>query len=171
MKELSEETKEKMRNAKLGKKRPNMMGANNHNFGKDFSGSRNPGWKGGFSKAQKSKRHKEKHPETVRFDGMKRRAKEKSLEFNITLEEFREWLKSKDQTCEYCKREVIINSGDRMGSLSIDRKDNELGYILNNLCISCNRCNTVKGNFFTYEQMKEIAEKYFCSNLPNEKSI
>lgn len=47
-----------------------------------------------------------------------------------------------------------------MNNLSIDRKYNELGYTIDNLCLACNRCNTVKGNTFTYDEMVEIGHNY-----------
>ena len=37
-----------------------------------------------------------------------------------------------------------------------DRMDNSLGYSISNIALSCQRCNNIKGNFFTYDEMVKI---------------
>jgi hypothetical protein len=146
----TEEAKERMRQV-------NIEHENHKNFG-DTSGPNNPAWKGGIPSWRT---YKKNHPEMERLNGIQKRAKLLNIPVTFTTSTFREWYFSTPKVCVYCGREVSINSGHRMDSLSFDRKYNELGYVEGNLCIACNRCNTVKGNFFTFEQMKEIAEKYF----------
>ena len=43
---------------------------------------------------------------------------------------------------------------------SIERKENNKGYTKNNIALACFHCNTIKSNFFTAAEMKEIAMKY-----------
>ena len=76
------------------------------------------------------------------------------------------WLMGKERKCEYCgiKEKDIgkINDGHifwgRYFYLTIDRKDNSKGYEINNICLACMRCNRIKSNIFTYEEMKIIGE-------------
>ena len=42
--------------------------------------------------------------------------------------------------------------------LSIDCKDNDLGYTIDNIVLACDRCNFIKSNIFTYEEMCFIGE-------------
>lgn len=93
------------------------------------------------------------------FQGMVARSKNRFTQ-TISLVDFREFMKNTPSICAYCDRDVITNNPDRKQTLSIDRKYNEIGYVQGNICISCYRCNTVKGDVFTYDEMREIAQKY-----------
>lgn len=85
----------------------------------------------------------------------------------ITKEQFIKWYKSQKRVCHYCKRTEIeckkdaskwmwaINSKRR---LSIDRRNNEKGYTLKNMVLSCYVCNKIKGNFFTETEMKQVGK-------------
>ena len=42
--------------------------------------------------------------------------------------------------------------------LTIDRKDNDRGYTIDNIVLSCNRCNMIKGNFFNEQDMLKIGK-------------
>lgn len=154
---LSEEARLKIRLSKLGKKRPNMTGPLNPNYGKDMSGSKNPSWKGGT--VIKIARYHQGHPEVQKYNSLKSRSKINKIPCDITLSDFRTWYYTSEHICSYCERDISKRT-NRMDNLSIDRKLNHLGYTLSNLCLACNRCNTVKGNTFTFEQMREIAQKY-----------
>ena len=126
------------------------------NFG-DTSGSNNSAWKGG---GDRNKRYKESHPEIEKFNGTKARSKLLNIPNTLTLNYFRDWYNLTPKICAYCDKNISIKTTKRMNNLSIDRKSNEQGYVEGNICFSCNRCNTVKGNTFNYEQMREIAQKY-----------
>jgi 5-methylcytosine-specific restriction endonuclease McrA len=84
------------------------------------------------------------------------------MPINITADAFVTWYKSQLQTCYYCSGE-LVNGGARSGfsSLTLDRKDNNQGYTLDNIVLCCRRCNIIKGNWLTEQQMLEIAERYF----------
>lgn len=43
--------------------------------------------------------------------------------------------------------------------LTIDRKDNKIGYIIDNMVLCCFRCNSTKSDFFTFEEMLKIGKK------------
>ena len=97
-----------------------------------------------------------------RFTKLKLRAKVANIPVDIKVNEFIEWIGKQESSCYYCKAEMAMGSGQKkMDGYSIDRKDNNLGYSLDNIVLSCNRCNMAKGSWFTEEQMLEIAHKYF----------
>jgi len=88
-------------------------------------------------------------------------AKKRNLECNMTKEEFIDWYKNQERKCHYCKRseeetcKEIVN-GRKYGRLSIDRKDNTRGYSLNNIVLACFRCNGIKSNYYTEQEMLQF---------------
>jgi hypothetical protein len=58
---------------------------------------------------------------------------------------------------DYLERTKISVKNKRM---SVDRVDNNQGYILGNLTLSCFICNTHKKDFFSHEDFLKIAKKY-----------
>ena len=73
------------------------------------------------------------------------RAKKKNIDFNLTIE-FYETLW--DQPCHYC--------GTTMEVTGLDRKDNDKGYLTDNVVPCCYDCNTKK-KFKSYETfLKEV---------------
>ena len=85
----------------------------------------------------------------------------------ITKDEFVEWYTNTPKICVYCDLteedlpKVIDSFIEFTYRLSIDSKDNDTGYVKGNLLLACNRCNTVKSNFLTFNEMREIGQKYF----------
>lgn len=79
--------------------------------------------------------------------------------FNITREEFTEWYESQPKSCVYCgiwEEDLVLISdsyNNRTPRLTVDCRNNERGYEVNNLVLACHRCNTTKNDFFTYEDM------------------
>jgi len=76
-----------------------------------------------------------------------------------------EWYNKQEQICYYCKRTLNeINQDTKEQSqnyktrLSIDRKDSNKGYILNNIILACFRCNAIKSDYFTEQEMLKIGE-------------
>ncbi len=69
-----------------------------------------------------------------------------------------------DKVCYYCGIGLSTN-GNRAAQISVDRKDNSIGYTIENIELCCQRCNTIKGNIFTAEEMSEIAHKYIKPKL------
>lgn len=89
-------------------------------------------------------------------------AKRRNILFLITLGEFTDWFDTRIKECFYCgkNQDELKNSKDRLDvlsqNLSIDRMNNNEGYALGNITLCCRRCNTIKGDFFTKEEMLEI---------------
>ena len=97
-----------------------------------------------------------------RLTQLKCRASWGNINFAISLEDFTEWLNKQNGECHYCKAKLNVNKGHKMlDGDSIDRKDNNKGYTIDNIVLSCNRCNMAKGSWFTEQQMLEIAGRYF----------
>jgi len=98
-------------------------------------------------------------PQSV-FNIILNRAKKRNLEC-MTKEEFISWYKKQNRECHYCKRseeeacKEIVN-GRKFGRLSIDRKDNTRGYILNNIVLACFRCNGIKSAYYTEQEMLQF---------------
>lgn len=76
----------------------------------------------------------------------KSRAHKRNLSFDMTIEFIRELIK---QPCHYCSRTMPIE---------MDRKDNEVGYIITNVVPACRRCNMVKNHYLTYDEMITVAQ-------------
>ena len=91
-------------------------------------------------------------------------AKARGIKFTISPEEFITWYESQEKKCVYCNKleSEIRKEFDILDSkstrLSVDRVDNDKGYEAGNLALACQRCNTIKGNFFTKDEMMEIGK-------------
>ena len=95
----------------------------------------------------------------ARYGRLKSNAKKRGTEFTLDKLDFIIWFQGKDKVCYYCGIGLNTN-GNRETQISVDRKDNSIGYTLDNIELCCQRCNTIKGNVFTAEEMIEIADKY-----------
>jgi hypothetical protein len=74
------------------------------------------------------------------------RAIRKGLDFNLTLDFIDKIVSS---NCDYCGTDTDIQ---------LDRKDNNVGYVAYNIVPACRRCNSFKGDYMNYEQMKAVIE-------------
>jgi 5-methylcytosine-specific restriction endonuclease McrA len=103
---------------------------------------------------------------------IKRNAKNRNIKFNITKEDFINWYNKQDKICYYCERTLTKIQSDKKekeqykGRLSIDRKDNNKGYEIDNIVLACGRCNIIKGDYFTKQEMKRIGKLIY--KLRNE---
>ena len=65
-----------------------------------------------------------------------------------------------EKTCHYCGGNVVwafrIRHKEYVGT-NIDRKDNTLGYSVDNCVVCCGSCNRTKGDRYTYEEFLIIA--------------
>lgn len=84
----------------------------------------------------------------------------------ITKEDFTEWFTSQKYECFYCGITMsdILKSTDHylkvVKKLGIDRMDTNLPYQKGNLALACHRCNSIKNDFFTADEMKKIGEMF-----------
>ena len=90
----------------------------------------------------------------------------KKKPIKITREEFLKWYDKQTKKCAYCDihESDLVKITDKVNNncsrLTVDCMDNDGGYILGNIVLSCRRCNYIKQDFFSFEQMREIAQKY-----------
>lgn len=86
--------------------------------------------------------------------------------FNVTRKEFYEWYKNQPKKCAYCGlcEDDITKINDtqlnRSLRLTIDCKDNDRGYVIDNLVLSCLRCNFMKNDLLDYEAMRDIGQRH-----------
>jgi hypothetical protein len=92
---------------------------------------------------------------------LKDKSKKRKIEFKISEKDFIQWYNNQNKKCCYCNRpekEVINDANKKSYRLSIDRKDNNKGYVLDNIVLCCYRCNMIKSAEFTSEQMLKIGK-------------
>jgi len=81
-------------------------------------------------------------------------------EVNITYEDFYEIIKS--QKCHYCEADLCMdayrNKTKRSTAACLDRKDNSIGYMVDNIVPCCPKCNYGKGKWYTYEEWVEVGK-------------
>ena len=107
-------------------------------------------------------------PVKARFRSIKSRAKKSNIVVETTGQEFCEWYESRPKECYYCgitQAQLMNGSENSKKSLEIDRMNNNVGYVLDNMCLSCRRCNNCKSNFFSSQEWKEIADQYIKRRL------
>lgn len=93
--------------------------------------------------------HKERRRlPTTRYSNAKVAARSRGKSWNITFEEFVELI---GKPCHYCRRPLEPTGR------GLDRKDTEKGYEIDNVVPCCKRCNAVKMDHFSYEQMMQLA--------------
>lgn len=89
-----------------------------------------------------------------------------SPELSISIDEFCKWRKRQVLQCHYCGiREADIPSVGMKSQiqlpvkvLGVDRRDSSQGYIETNLVPCCFVCNQIKGDRFSYNEMKAIGK-------------
>ncbi len=79
----------------------------------------------------------------------------------ITFEQFLEFTKVHE--CHYCSTPIEWYeyrkkdyNGHSRDAYNLDRRDNSLGYTMNNVVVCCKRCNKGKGDGFTYDEWMQI---------------
>lgn len=90
-----------------------------------------------------------------RFNKINLRAKRENVEFSMTKEYLIRLFEYQKGRCFYTDEilSVILGSGRDRNGLSIDRIDNAIGYINENIVLCTNRFNTIKSNM-TLEEIK-----------------
>lgn len=88
--------------------------------------------------------------------------------FHLERDPFLEWYANQPKACHYCEisqdnlAQIKDSQLRKVCRLTIDCKDNDVGYFLENMVLSCNRCNAIKGDFFTYEEMLHIGREHIA---------
>jgi hypothetical protein len=84
-----------------------------------------------------------------RYVDFKRSAKRRNLSFELSFEEF---LTFENKPCRYC--------GQGVYPMSLDRIDNDLGYVIDNVDSCCFRCNSLKHVFDEKEFLNHVVAIY-----------
>ncbi len=95
-----------------------------------------------------------------RYFSLQTQAQKRGVKVDFLVEGFVDWFGRQDLHCHYCGRELEIHQRG-LGALTIDCTDNATPYNLDNIALSCKRCNWAKGSWFTEKQMIAIAGRYF----------
>jgi hypothetical protein len=101
--------------------------------------------------------HGELYPESWRdtksisYNTYFTRAIKKDLEFLLTLQDYEQFI---SQKCYYCEKK-----NTQIHTNGIDRKNNTIGYILENCISCCGECNYMKSNLSDIEFIKQ------CQNI------
>lgn len=101
-----------------------------------------------------------KNPKTIYYCLFYNAKRDKRV-IEFTIKEFISWYNKQDKTCIYChktEREAIKDKSGKYCRLSIDRKDNKIGYTLNNIGLCCMSCNLRKSDDLSFEQMIKVAQ-------------
>jgi len=84
----------------------------------------------------------------------------------ITKEDFMEWYINEVKICAYCdipedKLECLGDSyNSKAHRLTVDCVENSMGYVDGNLVLACLRCNSIKSDLFTHEEMRQLAQQF-----------
>jgi len=96
--------------------------------------------------------------------------------FDISKNDFVTWYNSQERKCSYCdisEEDLHLIRDDfdkRIRRLEVDCKDNESGYVNDNLVLACHPCNFFKSCLFTFEEMREIGQKHVKSRWQRKKA-
>jgi hypothetical protein len=110
-----------------------------------------------------TKRWKFENPERSKLKRMRSGAKKRGIPFSLDTDYFVDWLKKTPKICSFC--DITESELEKYGSknftaMTVDRMDNALGYVIENLCLACYKCNTKKGDDIPFSVMREIGQKY-----------
>jgi len=111
------------------------------------------------TKEGKEKQREYKQSASGRFANIKHNSKSRKIDFQITLEEFRDLFYEKP--CSYC--------GDI--ARGIDRIDSSGSYVAENCTPCCGICNSMKGTLSVEEFDKKILQIFIYRDLSVKREI
>jgi hypothetical protein len=115
-----------------------------------------------YSRHKKAIKEKQLTPEYI-YLVLKGRMKKKNLDI-ATKEDFIDWYNKQERKCVYCGiSEGLLDEympNGKIRRLSIDRMENGRGYEVDNMVLCCMTCNRVKGEIFSFKEMKRLAEEF-----------
>ena len=103
------------------------------------------------------------------YMALKRGCYHRNVLFNWERDKFIRWYEKQKRECFYCgiseDKSMETNWTKRFNRLCFDKVIPSKGYSESNVVLCCQRCNLIKNDFFTKEEMLEIAEKYIKPRL------
>ena len=85
------------------------------------------------------------------FGYYRRNCKNRNIFWGITIEDFKRLIMD---ACAYCGRPPVHGSKDTFQYNGLDRKNNDRGYILQNVVPACPSCNQIKSNILSFDEMR-----------------
>lgn len=85
-----------------------------------------------------------------RYSTLKKECKRRNKNLELSLEQYKDLVEN--SSCDYCSNDL-----PKQGT-GLDRKNNNLDYTIENCVPCCYECNSIKGQFLTYEEMKEVSK-------------
>lgn len=104
---------------------------------------------GSFSKGKPSHNAGTRNFPRERFGRAKYHCAKRGKEWRLTLEEYSI---ATAQPCHYCGGDL-----PKYG-IGLDRKNSDIGYILENVVPCCSVCNDTKGKHLTYKEMMHLMQ-------------
>ena len=98
---------------------------------------------------------------TERYRQICRRSQKRGIPMAISKQDFITWYNEQPQNCFYCGVEFDDYKNNHLRGLTMDRIDNDKQYELDNIVLSCMRCNIMKGSWLSGKQMLDAANRYF----------
>lgn len=102
---------------------------------------------------ENKEKHKTYHLKPqYKFNSYKKNAKKRNLNWDLSFEEFKQFWQ---QSCIYC--------GDDIETIGLDRIDNSIGYVKDNIVSCCFHCNFMKKKYSIkdfIEHCEKIVRKY-----------
>lgn len=102
------------------------------------------------------------------YQCLKTNCHNKKRPFDLLQIDFLKWYNEQEKKCCYCKVEennippsfqkISVSRNGIVKRLTIDRKNNAIGYIVSNLALCCVQCNRMKGEFLSYQEMLEVGK-------------
>lgn len=84
----------------------------------------------------------------ARFYNGKYGARARGLSWELSQKQYKEIVSTK--TCHYCAGSLPLTGS------GLDRKDNYIGYLADNVVPCCRSCNEIKGANLTYHEMTQV---------------
>jgi hypothetical protein len=96
---------------------------------------------------------------------IKSAAKQRGIEFNLSENHLFDLFEKQNQKCFYSDKPLIVFVGERENQdlgqfISVDRLDNNKGYIDGNVCLCLNRVNSIKSNL-TEQELKDFIPDWY----------
>jgi hypothetical protein len=83
--------------------------------------------------------------------------KDRGVKVDLSYEDLLHFVSKK--TCEYCDKELVWverQTKKTSGATNLDRKESDREYSKDNCVSCCWECNRIKGNVYTFDEMKII---------------
>ena len=92
----------------------------------------------------RAKEYAQRRPDKMKFNSYSQDARKRGLVFELSFSDF---MKLWGAACSYC--------GDNIDTIGIDRIDNSIGYVIDNIASCCSQCNFMKRSYTKSEFIKK----------------